>query len=220
MVAKLLEIETVSIVFVGDFNPIILQPFWLVSKGLIRESEAENAKVEVIHNEIVKFELDDWAKIEITKNRCIFETSKEPYFEPIKDLTSSIFKILRETPIKALGINHIYDLRLPNEEKYKQLGMILTPLKYWEEELKDPRLLNIEIFESVRKDGEPGNRRVRISPSDQKIQYGIVVKVNDHFDLNSGNDRINAVAQLEKHWSESFVQSLRITENLLKQIEL
>ena len=57
MFENILEIETFSIVFVGDFNPVILQPFWLANKGLIRESEATNAKVEVIHNEVVKFEL-------------------------------------------------------------------------------------------------------------------------------------------------------------------
>lgn len=148
MFEKLLEIETVSIVFIGDFNPIILQPFWLQSKGLVRESEAENAKVEVIHNEITRFELDDWAKIEITKERCEFKSSKEPYFEPLKDLAASIFKILRETPIRALGINHIYDLKMPNENMYNGLGSFLTPLGLWEENLENPKLLNLEIFEA------------------------------------------------------------------------
>lgn len=220
MLEKLLEIETVSIVFLGDFNPIILQPFWLQGKGLIRESEAENAKVEVIHNEIARFALDDWAKIEITKERCEFKSSKEPYFEPLKDLASSIFKILRETPIRALGINHIYDLRMPDEDSFIRLGYFLTPLNVWEGNLDNPRLLNLEIFEAQRKDGEKGNRRVRINSSDQKIQYGVVVNVNDHFDLNIDGKKSNAVTLLEDKWKESFVQSKILTESLFKQFGL
>ncbi len=217
MFEKLLEIETVSIVFIGDFNPIILQPFWLESKGLIRESEAIKAKVEVMHNEIVKYELDDWVNIEITKNRCEFKTSKVPYFEPVKDLATSVFKILRETPIKALGINHIYDLKMQSEEKYFELGKILTPLDIWSKDLDNPRLLNLEIFEAERKDGEKGHIRIRINPSDQKIQYGVVVNVNSHFDLQSGDLMLSAVVQLEKNWLKSFEQSRNIVQNLLSK---
>lgn len=220
MFEKLLEIETISLVFVGDFNPIIFQPFWLESKGLIRESEAENAKVEVIHNEIVKYELDDWAKIEITKNRCEFKSSKEPYFEPLKDLATSVFKILRETPVRALGINHIFDCKMPNEEKYIELGNMLTPLDIWAKDFDNPRLMNLEILEMKRRDGESGNRRVRINPSDQKIQYGVVVNVNNHFDLNAEGAKINAVAQLEKVWRDSYDQSRDIAQNLFSQIGL
>jgi len=132
----------------------------------------------------------------------------------------SVFKILRETPIRALGLNHIYDLKMPNEGKFKELGSFLTPLELWKENLGNPKLLNLEIFESKRKDGERGNRRIRINPSDQKIQFGVVVNVNDHFDLNIEGERINAVAQLEKHWNESFFQSKNIVESLFTQIGL
>ncbi len=58
-----LEAYTLSIVFVGDFNPAIIQPYWLANKKLIREQEAENAKVGILHNEITKFNID-WATIE------------------------------------------------------------------------------------------------------------------------------------------------------------
>jgi hypothetical protein len=119
---KYLQKESLSIVFLGEFNPVILQPFWLLNKGLIREEEAKNAKVGVIHNEIVKYELD-WVGIEISKQRCEFKTTKSPYFYPMRDLAISVFKILRETPLKALGINHIFDFQLPSAENIMILAI-------------------------------------------------------------------------------------------------
>lgn len=219
MFEKILEIETLSIVFLGDFNPIIFQPFWLYSKGLIRENEATDAKVEVIHNEVVKFDINDWASIEVTKNRCEFKSSKKPYFEPLKDLASSIFKILRETPLKSFGINHIYDCKIPNEELYIDLGRRLTPLELWGENMNDPRLNTLEIMESNRIDGEKGNRRIRITPSDQKIQFGVTVNINNHFDLKQGDKYLNAISQLEKHWADSFKNSELIASKLFTLIQ-
>jgi len=49
MLNDYLQIHAISIVFLGDFNPKIIQPFWLVNKKLIREQEGTEAKIEVIH---------------------------------------------------------------------------------------------------------------------------------------------------------------------------
>ena len=219
MLEKYLQIETLSLVLIGDFNPVIFQPFWLSSKNLIREDEATNAKIEIIHNEIVKIELD-WLNIEVTRNRCMFKSSKVPYFDPLKDLTVGIFKILNETPIKKVGLNHIYDLSLKNKEQYYSFGSCLTPLKYWDDDLKGPRLLQLEIIENERKDGQNGSRRIRISPSsDQTIPFGVSIDVNNHFDLNSEGSKIDFISLLEKNWSISFSQTKKMIENVLKKIK-
>lgn len=220
MIDRYLQIETLTVVFIGDFNPIIFQPAWLALKGLIREDEATNAKVEVIHSEIVKFELDDWLSIEITKNRCQFKTSKVPYFEPLRDLITGIFKILRETPIYSFGINHIYDLSLLDAEKYYAFGSQLTPLEIWNDVIKNPRLQVLEIVENERIDGEMGSRRIRINPSDQKIPFGVSVNINNHFSLNKDKVRIEVITQLEKYWKSSFIQGKEILTNLFNKIKL
>lgn len=217
MLEKYLKIETLSVVFVGDFNPVIFQPFWLASKNLIGEIEANEANVEIIHKEVVKYELD-WIKIEVTKNRCQFKTSKEPYFEPLKDLAVGVFKILRETPIKSFGINYIYDLSLIDEKKYYDFGNKLSPLNLWDGQLNDPRLISIEIKEETRRDNQNGYRRVRIMPSDQKIPFGVTVNVNNHFDLHSEGSKIDALPHLVKNWEESSIQSKNIVRSLFAKI--
>ena len=62
------EIEGMSIVFRGDFNPKIFQPAWFAAQGLIRNEEADEAKIEIIHPTIVVFSLD-WLRIQIEPNR-------------------------------------------------------------------------------------------------------------------------------------------------------
>jgi hypothetical protein len=218
MIERYLQIETLSVVFLGDFNPIIFQPSWLALKNLIREDEANNAKIEVIHNEIVKYELNDWLTLEITKNRCQFKTSKVPYFEPMKDLIIGIFTILRETPIYSFGINHIYDLSLVNADRYYEFGAKLTPLSVWNDVFSDPRLLSLEINETERKDGEKGSRRIRISSTDQKIPFGVTVNFNNHFNLRYDDKKIDAIKILTSNWPLSFNQANDIIQNIYNKI--
>src|SRR5215218_2825408 len=172
------QIYTLAVVLVGDFNPVIISPFWLSSKKLIREQEAFEAKVEVIHNEIVKFELD-WAKIEITKERFEIRTSLEPFFDPIRDLAISIFEILKETPIKAVGLNHLKYYAFENADQYYKIGNSLAPLGVWNDIMSDARLLSLEIVETKRKDGLNGSFRARIKPSDIKLStpYAILFHI-------------------------------------------
>lgn len=221
MLDKYFDKETKSIVFLGDFNPVIVQPFWLANKKLIREEEANTARVDIIHNEIVKYEFD-WVSIEISKTRCSFISTQSPYFGPMKDLAASIFKILRETPIKSVGINHNYDIALRNQKEYYSFGNKLSPLSIWEDKLVDARLLNLEIFDKERFDGLPGIYRIRIIPSDQQIQFGISININDHYDVDQNSLGINMemVNILEDKWDGSISRSKEIIEQLLSKLEL
>lgn len=222
MLEKYLKIETISIVFLGNFNPVIITPFWLFSKELIREEEAENATVGIMHNEIVQFGLD-WVYIEITKDRCEFKTNKSPYFDIMKDLSISVFNILNETPIHSLGINHIYDIAMPNKDAYYEFGNTLSPLSYWEEQLKEPRLNQLEIVEEKRSDGLNGKYRVRITPTNnKKITYGVSFNINDHYVINADDIGTNMemVKLLGEKWDSSSKRAKEIANSLLKVIKL
>jgi len=215
MLKDYLQVRIVSIVFIGDFNPIIVQPFWLASKKLIKEKEAVDINVELIHNELNRFDLG-WANIEITKKRFEIRTSKEPYFETVKDLVLSIFSILSETPIEGLGINHIFHFALPNKVRYYEFGNKLAPLNKWEGVLHDPRVLQFEITEQVRRDKLPGYLRVKINPSDQNLQFGVSININDHYSLNQGENgrKGELVTRLRDNWTHSFNRADEIVDKL------
>lgn len=217
MLKDKLQIYTLSVVFIGEFNPVIIQPFWLANKKLIREQEAEDVKVELIHNELVKFSLD-WAYFEITKNRFEIRTSKEPYFEVVKDLATSIFKILKETPVKVLGINHIKHYTL-NDEQLFNFGNKLSPLDNWTEFLSDPKMLQLEIIEQKRKDGLNGHIRVKIQPSNQ-VNKGVLININDHYSIKEEENGRNGeiVKILQENWNKSYNLANDIPESIWKKI--
>lgn len=217
MIDQYLQIETRGLVLLGDFNPAIFQPFWLASKNLIREEEAKNAKIEVIINELSRFQIGGWLNVEVSRNRCEFKTMKSPYFLPMKDLVVNIFKILPETPIKAIGINNIYDLSLKNKDSYYQFGNILAPLANWSDVLDSPRLLQLEII-SEQKDSLL--RRVSISPtdSDLKVNFGVNFNVNNHFTLqpnSTGNEASTLITEKSEYCANN---SREIVSNILSKI--
>ena len=217
---KYLQRESISVVFIGDFNPVVLQPYWISNKGFIREEEAAAADVNIIHNEIVKYDLN-WVSIEISKQRCEFKTKMSPYFDSTKDLSLNVFRTLNETPIRALGINYIIDLGLPNKDNYYDFGNFLTPLKPWQEELNNPRLLQLEILEKVRKDGLKGQYRVRIMPAED-ISFGIRFNINDHFELSyekyANSEKL--LDLLEQNWDISIKRAKDVVNKILKQANL
>jgi hypothetical protein len=213
------EIYELAVVFVGDINPVIIQPYWLVSKGLIQETEGENAKVEVIHPEIVKFDLD-WVNFEITRQRLILRTSKQSHFPMVKDLGVSIFKMLKDTPLKNLGINHILHFKF-DEAKYLEIGRKLVPFDNWEGVLSNPKLLQLEMTSESRKDGYPGQIRVRILPSELIRPYGVSININDHIDKKSEIlGATELIDVLKEMWDKSMTYSKSTYTTLWKNLKI
>ena len=219
MIDKYLQIETRGLVFIGDFNPSIFHPYWLASKDLIQEEEAKNAKIEIVMNELSRFQLGEWLNIEVSRNRCDFKTMKKPYFYPMFDLAINIYKILGETPIKAVGINNVYDLSLKDAESYYKFGDVLAPLSNWDTALTSPKLLNIEIIES-RESGSPFFKRVRLSPSEPelKVNFGINFNINNHFNLESGGNGYKASQLVEEKFDACAESSKEIVFNILSKV--
>ncbi len=214
------EIYDLSIVFVGDINPVIISPFWLAHKGLIQETEGENAKVGIVHNEICKFDLE-WASFEITRQRFQVRTTKESFFEVSKDVATSIFRLLKDTPLKLLGINHIFHYRL-DEVKYEKLGKVLVPFENWNSVLANPKLLQLEMTEEKRKDGLNGHYRIRISPSELIRSYGVSINLNDQIGRQSekGTGATELVDLLNKNWKLSLERAQTISTQLWKNLDL
>lgn len=215
-----LQISIINIVLIGDFNPIIFQPAWLANKGLIRENEADSVNLELIHKELVRYKLD-WAELEITNSRFYIQTSKEAYQESIRDLVIGIFKTyLKETPIKALGINHLLHYQLSEQERFN-FGNKLVPLNNWNEFFTDPKVLEVEILDNKRLDNNNGYYRVSITPSDLIPKDGVVINFNDHFSIKESESGTKGeiVKILEDSWESSLKMANDISEYLWKKVQ-
>lgn len=217
MIDNYLQIETRGLVFVGDFNPAIFQPFWFASKGFIGEEEAENAQIEIVIKELSRFQIGGWLTVEVARNRCEFKTMKSPYFLPMKDLAVNVFRILPETPIKAVGINNIYDLSLKNKNDYYHFGDALAPLSNWSEILHSPRLLHLEIIEDQE---ESLLKRINIAPTNEelKVNFGVNFNINNHFTLPPKSTGDAAATLVEDKSESCAVNSKKIVSDILAKI--
>ncbi len=172
------EIQGLNIVLLGDFNPKIFQPAWFGSQNLVQASEAEAANIEILNPELSIFSLE-WLQVQITRDRCTMGTMQEPYYEVLRDLCLSTFKLLKHTPIRIMGINRWSHFRKRSLEDWHALGHRLVPKDLWNNILKDPGMTSLTV-QGKREDCFKGYIRVTVEPS-LKIPNGVFIQVNDHY---------------------------------------
>jgi len=207
--------ENLSIVVVGAFNPSIFQPAWLVHEGLMREGDGSSATVELIHPEVTVFSTE-WFRCSVTRDRFSIETARESHHEPLRDLVAGLFSILRHTPTRACGINHIEILRLANRQAFDRLGWKIAPRENWEGVLERPGMARLDEL-GVRTDGHDGHVRVKIEPI-LDDSFEIVAEVNDHFAFSS-EDSQASTGRLSVLLSESWPDILSRARMILDRVK-
>lgn len=212
------KIQAITIVLVGDFNPKIFQPFWFETQKIIRKSEAESAKVNIIHPDITDFNLD-WLNIQVSREKFIANSVKEPYFTNLFDFVVSTFKYLEHTPIRMLGINRDMHFQLETKEEWHEFGHKITPKSIWNGIIDSPGLRSITMEGDVNRKGLNGYIRVTCEPSSRVNPNGILFKVNDHYQVK--DEKILGCSEiiliLEKEYSESINRSNSIIYSLLEK---
>ncbi len=214
MALKEISIHNISIVLVGHFNPSIINPSWLALKKLIRISEAENANLKVSHPEISDFSLS-YVNIQVTKEKFIFVCDNESDFDITRDLAVSIFRILNETPINGIGLNHMLHFSLKNEDEYIKFGDWLAPHEIWKDILNKPRLIELKIVEPIDS-GKPERSQVTITPSDKINPFGVRLLLNYHIELTNNSD-LSANSVITEYWDKSSKKSIEIYSHVLNK---
>lgn len=213
------EIQGLSIVLLGDFNPKIFQPAWFAAQGLIgpQESEEAQASVEIIHPDVAIFRLD-WLTLQVTRERFLAATAQEAYAEAVRDLVLGTFTLLRHTPAGVMGINREMHFRMRSETEWHAFGDRLAPKAPWNDVLKKPGMRRLDM-EGVRPDDLPGYIRVRVEPS-AKIRPGVYFHVNDHYTVADPTTVVGCDQMIDilgVRWDESVVRSRTIIDALYNQ---
>jgi hypothetical protein len=152
------QISGVSVVALGDFNPLIFRPDWLQSKEIIVESDLN---INVVHADIVEFSLP-WGEFHVDRERASISSLQEPLIG-VHDFFIKCFQYLPETPIRAVGINRDIHFDAGSSYALDRIGDALAPKEIWgdfvrhgDKKVGGLRSLTMEQATSV--DG----RRVRI----------------------------------------------------------
>ena len=211
------ERESASIVLVGSFNPAILHPQWLAKQGLIPESEAEHAKVELVspHLTAVHFE---WFDMQVMDNRFMVTTADPSQFPSLQECVSGIFALLEFTPIEAMGLNSDRHVRVSTTH-WTRLEQRLAPHNLWAGVLPGPRdgasSLQTLTVVGIRPGSKAERLSVTIEPS-HHFDGGIFVRTNEHFRFSEGGDATAPMRTLRDNWVNAIAYSNDVTDQLVR----
>jgi hypothetical protein len=207
------ELEGEAIRFAGTFNPVIFQPAWYAAQGLLRNEEAENAKVDVIHPDVTSFSTS-WLELEVTREWFYATATDLASHELLRDFVAGTFRLLEHTLVSRLDMAHFTHYALL-EGYAEKLGDVLVPTGPWEF-LQNPMLARVAVG-GERDDGRVGNVQVIVEPS-QRVKGGLFVLVADEFELEEGGKPTpagKAVQLLSDSWDDSTGRADMIRNQLI-----
>jgi len=214
--ADLESMGAVSIELVGLFNPMILQPHWLLANGLIDQDDYQHLTDSSENRFVVTPEFTglrlDWSSIEATRDACSL-TSENATDTPdrIRELALGIFGYLPHTPIHRVSVVYSRHFALP-AEAWDALAERLAPAGPLKPVVTGARLRAVEhIAES-----DDGHLTIVVEPS---VWDGFTafVAVEDAIDLDDKDGRAAQLALrvLDERWKAIRLRAENIMECLM-----
>lgn len=210
-----LEMDGASIVLMGAFNPPIFQPEWFARQGLLPATEAEQAKIQIVHQEVAQFETERFV-FQVTHDRLLAATKPNSFSEPLRDLVAGTFYILEHTPVNAIGLNRDMHFNMHSEESWHRLGDMLAPKNIWNKIAIGgrPGLKTLQILYGATSEHEP-TTTVTIQPSVRVLPCGAYFGVNQHFTLPAEKGFEMMMQILQERWEEGQKDAERVARTVL-----
>ena len=220
------EIDGVDVVLLGDFNPAIFTPAWFALNGLLPESAAASAELQIAHQRITAFNTD-WLRLQVASDRFSAGTSQAPHVR-LHDLVVRVFKEhLHHTPLSAFGINREVHFQVRSLAARDRMGRTLAPVEpwgAWGRELGSDGLqggMTSLTMSRIDPEGRPagGRTNVTVEPSSRigEGRFGVCVRVNDHHAIDDAAGP-GASGRLMELFADNFDASLERSEGIIDHI--
>jgi hypothetical protein len=221
------ELSELSIVLIGNFNPVIFQPSWLAGHGLITDKAAQSAAITVIHPDITAFSIEGLFTFQVDRERLILGRAAIPWVYG-SDFIAKIFRdLLPHTPVSKLGINVLVHFDAGSQAKRDEIGEMIAPRAPWGEwgaqassgeGAKHGGLQSLTLIQKNVTDRPAGWIQAKIEPSARIRggQSGIFMEINDHYEV-SGTDSQDAQA-IVAILQDKYDSSVRHSEKIIDQI--
>src|ERR1039458_4987230 len=100
-----LSVDEMTVVLVGDFNPKIFHPMWFANHGVLREAEATEARIEVVHSDVCSFSTE-WLTVQVLRDRFTAAIKADVYQAHLGDLVNH--GVLREAEATEARIEVVH----------------------------------------------------------------------------------------------------------------
>ncbi|MGR9106825.1 MAG: hypothetical protein ACU843_07830 [Gammaproteobacteria bacterium] len=210
--------EEASIVLVGNINPKIFHPEWFIRKGIVEEWDYTNDEIVNIPD-LSKITFPGNRYLTVFLNKFILRSTLASENLGLKDLVTSTFATLRETPIDQMGMNYTSTIKISSTNHWSRFGIELAPKKCWQEALSYFNDLDaikkgeLGLWEMTmnlpRSDDLPGYIRPKIAVQPPSSNRTLLFSINNHVNIDESN-AITMARILKDHWENSlfFAKSL------------
>jgi hypothetical protein len=226
-----IEFGGISVVAAGAFNPAIFHPLWLAEKDLmpreIVDATLEGDDEILATRQLAAFTAG-WLTVQVTLEQAQFSTVEEGRELDLRDLVKSVWDLLPETPINAIGLNADAHFKVDSEEAWHAFGDLFLPKDFWQPLFDDEQWRRREnglsvgmremVVEAWRTDIN-GYVRTQLAPSVRVAPYGVYTGVNAHFQLSADEHRgtgYDAARIVDEQWAATRDLSRRLIHQILE----
>ncbi len=224
------EIDGVSIVMLGSFNPAIFTPAWFALHSLLPKGVADSAELAVAHPQMTSFSAD-WLRLNVTPEKFQVETVQAPQIR-VQDIAVRVFaEHLPHTPLTAFGINRNVHFLVKDLAARSRLGRILAPVEPWgswgQEFGSDGEHGGMKSLTMSQNDPTErsfgGQINVTVQPSSQVGGgiTGVFVGINDHYVLGTSEPSAagSSMELLEANFKSSQDRSEAIIDHVMSLVK-
>ena len=233
-----LDSSSVTLVLVGTFPTAAFSIESLAKTDSIGSDDARLATYEAfVRGQVCDIRLP-WGKFAAVEDKLVVEVNEAPYVRAVDLAIKCLRDISSGGVVRQMGINHLAFFEATLEER-DVIGRRLLPPENWggfgtevakgfNYAVKDPRHggLTIAVLRLGKFDDRPGGYTdARVEPGNRGHTTGIVVSINDHYEMPPNkdgspvSDRAATAAlldYLEGNFDNSVERSIRFVNQIIE----
>jgi hypothetical protein len=221
--------EEASIVLVGNFNPSIFHPEWFIRHEIVPSWNYSGRNftgdevVPAVLPDLAQVEFQDKRNLHVMLNKFTLRCARASEYLTIKDIVTSTFNILQETPITQMGMNYQAIIQLTSKELWLKFGEQMAPKSPWltaapyindlEKEKKDSLGLLEMTMQMPRPDDLKGHIRPTLKAVDSASQK-LSISINNHVEIED-TSATTMIDYLNNHWEPALEFADAFVEKVL-----
>ena len=233
-----LDSSSVTLVLVGTFSTADFSIESLAKTNSIGADDARLASYEAfVRGQVCDIRLP-WGKFAVVENKLVVEVTEAPYIRAADLAIKCLRDVSSGGVVRQMGINHLAFFEAALEER-DVIGQRLLPPENWggfgaevakgfNYGPKDPRHggLTVAVLRLGKFDDRPGGYTdARVEPANRGNATGIVVSINDHYEMPPNkdgspvSDRVVTAAlldYLEGNFDNSVERSIRFVNQIVE----
>ena len=218
---------TMSIVLLGNFSPLMFQPYWFLHSGVLDQQEFDSIERDnkdkcIISGTLTAFETNNFI-VRVDANKMSFIAKREP-FELLIDFIEKIYENLQGLYITKFGINFSFHISVENEKNLKLIGDLVAPKEIW------GKVFDYSHDTDVKKSGlatmtmkiikESGYLNIKMEASNL-IRNALFFDFNNHFEKEKDDPYLfsDVIEIVKSNFKELSEEDSNIVESLLSHLE-